>query len=91
MYLQTQDHSSRWLEECCVLDPSGFLKTKPSTLLKSFNEWCAENGEPANDNKRLRGQLERTPGLRYVTLKGSQLVKGIGLAAIPSWRGVDGG
>ena len=78
-YFQAQDHFARWLEECCVLDPSGGLKTKPSLLLKSFNDWCAENGEDHSDNKRLRGQIERSPKLKYVTVQGTQFVRGVGL------------
>ena len=90
-YFQAQDHFARWIEECCVLDPSGTMKTKPSALLKSFGEWCAENGEHQSDNKRLRGQIERTPGLQYVTVKGTQFVRGIGINVPPNRYGVEGG
>lgn len=83
-YFATQDYFGRWLAECCILDAA--LSTKPSALLSSFQQWCQANGEEATDNRRLRGMIERTEGLRYVTVKGSQLVRGIGLHADASRR-----
>lgn len=76
-YFATQDYFGRWLTECCIRDPA--LSSKPSMLLSSFQQWCQANGEEATDNRRLRGMIERTEGLRYVTVKGSQLVRGVGL------------
>ena len=83
-YFEAQDHFGRWLAECCTLIPT--MSTKPSHLLHSFQKWCSENGEPETDNKRMRGMLERTPGLRYVTVKGSQLVRGVGLRPTPEQK-----
>lgn len=76
LYFESQDHFSRWLAEVCVLLPTA--STKPCALLHSFQQWCQANGEEVADNKRLRGMLERTPGLRYVKLDGIQWVRGIG-------------
>lgn len=92
-YFEAQDHFGRWLAEACILDPT--LATKPSILLGSFLQWCQANGEPTTDNRGLRGMIERRPDLlRYVTNRGTQLVRGIGLRTEPSPRwggGVDGG
>ena len=63
-YFAQQDYFGRWLAECCTLDPA--LSAKPSQLLKSFQTWCQRNGELVVDNSKLRGMIERTPGLRYV-------------------------
>lgn len=76
-YFEAQDHFGRWLAECCILEPS--LSTKPAALLHSFQEWCQESGEPIADNRRLRGMIERTPGLRYAKNKGALWVRGVGL------------
>ncbi|WP_236571682.1 phage/plasmid primase, P4 family [Rhodovarius lipocyclicus] len=76
-YFEVQDHFGRWLAECCILDDTLF--TKPTHLLSSFQQWCRENGEPDSDNRRLRGMIERTPGLRYAKVRGDRLVRGIGL------------
>ena len=89
-YFEAQDYFGRWLSDCAIMDQN--LASKPSVLLSSFREWCAQNGEPMTDNRAMRGMIERTPPLRYVTLKGSQLVRGIGLKPPPKGGGgVDGG
>lgn len=76
-YFAAQDYFARWLNECCILDPT--LSSKPATLLASFQQWTQENGEAEPDNRRLRGMIERTEGLRYVTTKGTQWVRGVGI------------
>ncbi|MBO1323593.1 hypothetical protein K2X14_00290 [Acetobacter sp. TBRC 12305] len=76
-YFEAQDTFGQWLTERCILDPS--LETKPNMLLKDFQEWCRSNGEPESDNKRMRGMLERTNGVRYIKTRGVRAVRGIGL------------
>ncbi len=91
-YFAAQDHFGRWLAECCVLDPT--LSTRPGALLGSFKRWCEANGEPLSDNRRLRGTIERTQGLRYTTNNGTQWVRGVGLRPEhppQGGGGVDGG
>ena len=88
-YFQAQDHFGRWLAECCVLDPG--LSLKPSQALTSFQNFRRQNGVPDTDNTKLRGMIEKTPGLRYVTINGTQLVRGIGLKAPSGGWGVEGG
>ena len=83
-YFEGQDHFGRWLVECCDLIPT--MSTKPVNLLHSFQSWCQQNGEGSTDNKRLRSSLERTPGVRYVTNKGTQMVRGIGVKPVFSTR-----
>lgn len=81
-YFEAQDTFGQWLAERCILDPG--LETKPSMLLKDFQEWCRNNGEPESDNKRLRGMLERTNGIRYVKSRGYPTVRGVGLKPLLS-------
>jgi putative DNA primase/helicase len=76
-YFETQDYFSRWLEECCVLHDT--LEAKPGDLLASFQAWCGTNGEEVTDNRRLRGMLEKIPGVRYCKREGVRSVRGIGL------------
>jgi P4 family phage/plasmid primase-like protien len=93
-YFAEQDYFARWLAECCILDAA--LSTKPAALLGSFHQWCQANGEEVADNKRLRGMIERTPGLRYINPKGIQWVRGIGLRStradekVGGWEGGGG-
>ncbi|BCK76492.1 phage/plasmid primase P4 [Acetobacter aceti NRIC 0242] len=76
-YFEAQDSFGQWLAERCILDPG--LETKPSLLLKDFQDWSRQNGELETDNKRLRGLLERTDGVRYLTRRGSRWVRGVGM------------
>ena len=78
-YFEAQDAYGQWLRECCDFDPSGVFRERPGILLESFARWCEANGEPVADNRRLRGLLERTPGVKYATSKGYTFVKGIRL------------
>lgn len=88
-YFETQDTFGQWLNERCVLDPQ--RSTKPSDLLKDFQEWCRENGEDISDNKRLRGMLERTTGIRYVRkrLGGTQVPLVMGISLLPKPQSQD--
>jgi putative DNA primase/helicase len=91
-YFEEQDHFGRWLAERGILDPQ--LNSRPSHLLADFQGWCARNGEPKPDARRLRPLLDRTERLRYVTRRGTQLVQGIGLRppeADQHSDGVEGG
>ena len=81
-YFEAQNYFGRWLDERCVLDQS--LEEKPARLLRDFQEWCRENGEEQTDNRRLRGMLEKTPGVRHVTSRGSRAFRGIGLKPPPN-------
>jgi hypothetical protein len=67
------------------------LEVKPGVLLRDFLEWAQQNGEPSNDNRKLRAIIEKTPGCQYVTRKGSQFVRGIGLNPPQRGGGVEGG
>lgn len=81
-YFDAQDYFGRWLDNCCKLHPT--LEVKPSALMHSFQDWCRENGEEITDNRRIRGLIEKQPGLRYVTVRGTQWVRGIGLNPLPT-------
>ncbi len=87
-YFESQDHFPRWLTECCDRLPTA--STKPAHLLHSFTQWCQANGEALADNRKLRGMIERTPGLRYVTNKGIQWVRGIAIKPPPRRAGAEG-
>ena len=76
-YFDAQDTMGQWVTERCILHPT--LELAPSLLLRDFNEWADRNGEEETTRNRLRGWAERQPGLRYVMVKGTRLVRGIGL------------
>lgn len=91
-YFEAQDIVGRWIAERCIVSPD--LSDRPARLLADFQDWARENGEAHTDNRRLRGALERVKGCRYVTVRGKQYVRGIGLRAPLDPRdgdGADGG
>lgn len=43
-YVEAQDATGRWLEECCVKEGSSAF-TESGALYQSWREWCGETGE----------------------------------------------
>jgi putative DNA primase/helicase len=81
-YFDAQDYFGRWLDECCIVHPT--LEAKPSVALKSFQEWCGNNGEEIVDSRRFHGLVEKADGLRsMVSSTGARVVRGLGLKAPP--------
>ena len=79
-YFEAQDHFGRWLEERCVF---GVVELeKPAALWRDFQAWCRENGEDASNNRRFRGMLEKTKGIRYAKSDGLLGVRGVRLKAV---------
>jgi putative DNA primase/helicase len=76
-YFEDEDYFTRWLGECCTILPQATVR--PAALLHSFQAWCKANGEEETDNKRLRGMLERVPGVKYVKNRGVREFRGITL------------
>lgn len=76
-YFDAQDTMGQWVAERCILHST--LELAPSLLLRDFNEWADRNGAARCDNTRFRSWAERQPGLRYAMVKGTRLVRGIGL------------
>ena len=76
-YFEQQDHFGRWLAERCNVVPS--MSERPSKLLGDFLMWAKESGEASVTSSEFRELVERTPSLRYATIKGLQWVKGVGL------------
>jgi putative DNA primase/helicase len=83
-YFDAQDIIGRWLAERCILDPQ--LQEKPGRLSADCRAWAAENGETPPTPPQFRSALERTRGIRYVTIQGTQHVRGIGFQAAPDRR-----
>jgi putative DNA primase/helicase len=55
-YLNTEDAIGRWLEECCVRDPSAWTGT--ADLFSSWKSWAENNGEFPGSVKRFVRMLE---------------------------------
>jgi putative DNA primase/helicase len=66
---EAQDIVGCWLSERCVLDPH--LEEKPGKLVLDYRAWAEESGETPPTLPQFRSALERTKGIRYVTVKGA--------------------
>ncbi|MBB3899963.1 phage/plasmid primase, P4 family [Roseococcus suduntuyensis] len=86
-YFEQQDAFSLWLKECCIIGPPA--SAKPGELLASFTGWCQRNGEMTPNRNKMRGMLERVPGLKYVTNGGTQWVRNIKLLPSGQQGGAD--
>jgi putative DNA primase/helicase len=86
-YFAQQDAFGRWLADRCVIASTiNPLSEKPSRLLMDYLAWLKDNGEQAIPSTEFREMIERTPGLRYATNKGTQWVRGIGLKAAEGYQ-----
>jgi len=88
-YFQSQDIIGRWLCERCIIDPG--LTSKPGALLTDCREWAGANGETPPAPPQFRSAVEKTSGVRYVTVKGAQQVRGIGMRPPihANWNGAE--
>jgi putative DNA primase/helicase len=55
-YLATEDLVARWIEECCVTGPN--FSAPVADLYRSYQLWCAANGEAVCSQKRFSQNLE---------------------------------
>jgi phage/plasmid-associated DNA primase len=62
-YLASEDAIGRWLEECCVRDPSAWTGT--TDLFGSWKSWAENNGEFPGSVKRFVRMLE-VQGFRQI-------------------------
>lgn len=81
-YFEGQDVIGRWVAERVILDPT--LQEKPGRLVTDCRTWAAENGEAPPSPPQFRSAIERIGGVRYATVRGTQLVKGMGLRVVPN-------
>jgi putative DNA primase/helicase len=83
-YFEQQDAFRRWIEERCDLYPDRY--SKPSHLLTAFNKWARDNGEDELSGNAFGDLINRTTGLKRVTVHGEKLIKGINLRPPPHRR-----
>ena len=55
-YLQSEDVTKQWLDECCRKDPAAW--TSFGVLFESFKRWAEAMGEYVVSSKRLSQKLE---------------------------------
>lgn len=55
-YLEAEDATSSWIDECCVRQPDGW--TSAASLFRSWKAWAEEAGELVGSAKRFGQNLE---------------------------------
>lgn len=80
-YFEKQDVFGRWMEECCLIDDTHVMRTKPSKLFADYRAWCQSSGEIPLNSSEFAEKIDRTKGLKRIVLNGSRLIAGIGLKA----------
>lgn len=78
-YFERQDVFGRWMEERCILDPTGTARTAPARLFTDYRAWCQGTGEVALASAEFAEKINRTKGLRRVAVQGKRFIVGVGL------------
>ncbi|MCL7429398.1 phage/plasmid primase, P4 family [Streptomyces sp. YS415] len=60
-YAQTEDHTGRFLEECCRLDPS--TRTEQTLLYNAYRSWCRPEGASPLSSRAFAARVRDAAGL----------------------------
>jgi putative DNA primase/helicase len=78
-YFADQNSFQTWIFECCTIDPTLVLRSKPGPLLASFNAFRRENGQAPIGGFPFSELLDRHPIIRRKRSHGLRWVEGIAL------------
>lgn len=76
-YRSDQDHIGRFLEDCCMLEPTLTIATKD--LRAAYEKWCFDTGEKPWSAQSMAAQLQERGCINERTWQG-RLWRGIALA-----------
>jgi putative DNA primase/helicase len=60
-YAETEDHTGRFYEECCVLGPD--LRAEQTRLYAVYKTWCQNEGAPAMSSRAFAARTRELIGL----------------------------
>ncbi|POX58414.1 DNA primase [Streptomyces sp. Ru62] len=60
-YAETEDHTGRFYDECCVLAPD--LRAEQTTLYAAYKTWCRNEGAPAMSSRAFAARTRELVGL----------------------------
>ncbi|MFJ2745818.1 phage/plasmid primase, P4 family [Streptomyces sp. NPDC087440] len=60
-YAETEDHTGRFLSECCLLDPA--MRAEQRSLYTSYRSWCEMEGATPLSNRAFAARVRETAGL----------------------------
>ena len=62
-YADTEDHTGRFLSECCALDEG--LRAEQASLFEAYKAWCRHEGAPAVSSRAFAARVRETIGLAF--------------------------
>ncbi|MGW1530279.1 DNA primase family protein [Streptomyces sp. NPDC002159] len=60
-YAETEDHTGRFYEECCVLGPD--LRAEQTALYAAYKSWCHSEGAPVMSSRAFAARTRELVGL----------------------------
>lgn len=60
-YAETEDHTGRFLEECCALNPE--QRAEQTRLYAAYKDWCQNEGAPAISSRAFATRVRELVGL----------------------------
>ncbi|WP_369228579.1 phage/plasmid primase, P4 family (plasmid) [Streptomyces sp. R39] len=60
-YAETEDHTGRFYDECCVLGPD--LRAEQTTLYAAYKTWCQNEGAPIMSSRAFASRTRELVGL----------------------------
>ncbi len=60
-YAETEDHTGRFYEECCVL--GGHLRAEQTALYSAYKSWCHNEGAPVMSSRAFAARTRELVGL----------------------------
>ncbi|WP_030686924.1 DNA primase family protein [Streptomyces sp. NRRL B-1347] len=80
-YAETEDHTGRFYDECCALDPE--LRAEQTHLYTAYKTWCQNEGAPAMSSRAFAARTRELVGLtspkQMMTSNQRKYYPGIGL------------
>jgi putative DNA primase/helicase len=77
-YQEEMDEIGLFIQECCILDTSGYLRVVSSILYKAYLEWCEKNSERPYA-QRMFGIHLQNMGVKKDRTKSARYWTGIGM------------
>lgn len=60
-YAETEDHTGRFLDECCALNPE--QRAEQARLYAAYKAWCQNEGAPAVSSRAFASRVREAVGL----------------------------
>ncbi len=60
-YAETEDHTGRFFDECCVLGPG--LRAEQTSLYATYKRWCQSEGTPAMSSRAFAARARELAGV----------------------------